>query len=348
MSATDLLTGALAELAKVEVKPNRPASTAALAVGKAKVREARVLEVPPPPPEPEAVPPPSSSSIRWGSWIDGSTYSIGGDAPWDLTTLATFEEHAGKKVGIIHWGQPWGQLDTTALANVKNHGAVSLLDHGIGTTSLQAISEGTQDAVIDAWATKAKNFSGEILYRPWWEMNGTWYAWGRSQYYVAAWRRLYSRVKAIASNVKFIWCPNTIWDAASDPGPQFPGEWYVDWVGMDGYNAGPLKNTSWKTPAQVFDATYNRLLELASTKPIIICETASTEQGAPAGSSKAAWITDFLGTWLPSHPHVAAMVYFNWPIPESGHTADWPIESSSSAQAAFKAGIASSYFAGPA
>ncbi len=348
MSATDLLTGALTELAKVEVKPNRPASTAALAAGKAKVREARALleatlaesETPPPPP---------SSSIRWGSWIDGSTYGSGGDAPWDLATLARFEEHAGKKVGIIHWGQPWGQLDTTALANVKNHGSVSLLDHGIGSTSLQAISEGAQDSVIDAWATKAKNFGSEIIYRPWWEMNGTWYAWGRSQYYVAAWRRLYSRVKAIAPNVKFLWCPNTIWDAASDPAPWFPGEAYVDFVGMDGYNAGPLKNTAWKSPTDVFKPTYDRLRQLAPNRGVIIAETASTEQGAPSGTSKAAWITDLLGPTLQERlPAVKAVVWFNWPISEGGKTMDWPIESSPSAQAAFKAGIASSYFAGQA
>lgn len=335
---TELLTAALAELAKVEVKPNCPASTAALAAGKAKVREARAALL-------ETAPPPPSSSIRWGAWIDGSTYGSGGDAPWDLTTLARFEEHAGKKVGIVHWGQPWGQLDTTALANVKNHGAVSLLDHGIGSTTLQAVSEGQQDSVIDAWATKAKNFGGEILYRPWWEMNGTWYPWGRSSYYVAAWKRLYSRVKAIAPNVKFVWCPNTIWDAASDPAPWFPGEAYVDFVGMDGYNAGPLKNTAWKSPTDVFKPTYDRLRQLAPGKDIVIAETASTERGAPSGTSKAAWIADLLGPTLQERlPAVKAVVWFNWPIPESGKTMDWPIESSAAAQAAFKAGIASPYF----
>lgn len=341
-STIELLATSLTELAKV--KPRDSASNTALSNGKARVREAKALieqEAQPPTPEP----PPPTADIRWGAWIDGSTYGTGGDVPWDQTTWNKFEEHAGKKVGIVHWGQPWGQLDSNALAAVKSRGAVSLLDHGIGSTTLQAVAEGGQDAVIDAWAQKAKSFGSEIIYRPWWEFNGTWYAWGRSPYYVAAWRRLYSRVKAIAPNVKFLWCPNVMWDTASDPAAWFPGESYVDYVGMDGYNAGPLKNTSWKSATAVFGPTYTKLRGLAPTKDIIIAETASTEQGAPSGTSKAAWIADFLGPVIQEQmPAVKAVCWFNWPIVEGGKTMDWPIESSSAAQAAFKAGIASAYF----
>jgi hypothetical protein len=276
--------------------------------------------------------------------MDGSTYGSLGDAPWTAETWNLFESHDGKKVDIVHWGQPWGALDTTALGLAKARGAVSLIDMGIGSTSLQAISEGQQNAVIDAWAQKAKTFGSEILFRPWWEMNGNWFPWGRSEYYVAAWKLLYTRVKAIAPNVKFVWCPNVM-QGEPDPVTWFPGEAYVDWTCMDGYNGSTLKNTSWITPANLFQTTYERLLSIAPNKPIMIGETASNEQGAPSGTSKAAWITEFLGTWLPAHPAVKAVVYFNWPIvSSSGTTMEWPIESSPAAQEAFKAGIASSYY----
>lgn len=347
-SAYDLLGTALTELAKVKVHDS--ASSAALSTGKTKVREARALVAPAAEPPPEEPAPTPATSIRWGAWIDSSTYGSGGDVPWDFNTWNKFEEHAGKKVGIVHWGQPWGQLDMTALNNVKSRGAVSLIDHGIGSTTLQAVAEGKQDSVIESWALKAKNFGGEILYRPWWEANGTWFAWGRNVYYIAAWRRLYEKVKLIAPNVKFVYSPNTMWDEASDPALQFPGEAYVDWVGMDGYNAGPLKNTSWKTATQVFKPTYDKLRELAPNKPIMVAETASTEQGAPAGTSKAAWITDFLGPVLQEQmPQIKAIVWFNWPISEEGKPPrDWPIESSAAAQAAFKSAISSPYYRSPA
>jgi len=273
-------------------------------------------------------------SILWGARIDGDVYGGRGDAPWDAGTWDTFESHAGKKVSIVHWGQPFGALDTNALNLAKGRGAVSLISVDFPVAS---IVSGSQDAVIDALAQKAKTWGGEILLRPGWEMNGTWYAWGRQSDYVKAWVRYVSRIRAIAPNVKFVWCVNAIWDGPSDPAPWFPGSAYVDWVGMDGYN----KDTPWKSPFEVFKQTYDRLGVIAPGKPIMICETGCRE----AGGSKAAWITNLLSTALPKRfPAVKALVWFNWNIVEGGERMDWQIESSGSAQAAFKKGIAAGYY----
>lgn len=312
---------------------------------------------PPPPPPPPPLP---TTSIEWGSWVNALAGQTG-NAPWSKETLDSFERDTGKKIGVCHWGQPWGVIDLPALGIVKARGAVSMVDHGIGNTSLAAVArggtaaQGGQDDVIDAFARKCASFGGRILYRPWWEFNGQWYAWGRSTSYVDAWRRLHDRVKAIAPNVEFVWCANTFWDAASEaplyprdathPNGMYPGDAYVDWLGMDGYNAASLKRTTWKSPYDLFKPTYDRLVALAPGKPIAICETASTERDG----SKAAWITNLLGTALPERfKAVKLVMWFNWPIVESGQTFDWPIESSASAQAAFKAGIASPYYKAPA
>jgi hypothetical protein len=331
-----LLTDALAELSKVQPKPG---STTPLANGKQKVRDARALaeaaELPPPEPTP-------TTSILWGARIDGDVYGRG-DAPWDATTWDTYESHTGKKVSILHWGQPFGALDLNACNLVKARGAVSLISIDLGTTTLAKIAAGEADTAIDAFAAKCKQFGSPLILRPWWEMNGAWYAWGRSGSYVAAWRRFYNRVKAVAPVAEFVWAPNTIWDAASDPAPWFPGTNYLDWTGLDGYNFGtnPYKSGGWKSPVEVFKPTYDRLGQLAPGKPIMICETASTEYGR----SKADWITALLGSALPqSFPNIKALVWFNWNILENGGRMDWPIESSASAQAAFKGGIASSYY----
>lgn len=282
----------------------------------------------------------SSSPILWGAWIN-DVYGTGGNGPWSAATVARFTEHAGKKPSVEHWGQPWGALDLNALNLVKGRGALSMVDCGIGSTNLADIAAGKQDAVIDAFAQKCKTFGGRMFLRPWWEMNGTWYSWGRSPSYVAAWRRFHDRVKAVAPLVEFVWCPNTIWDAASDPAPWYPGDAYVDWVGVDGYNAAALKKTTWKSPYELFKSTYDRLRQIGPGKPIAICETASTE----GGGSKAAWITNLLGTALRERfTEVEMMLWFNWDILEEGTRRDWPIESSPEAQAAFKSGISSSYY----
>lgn len=283
----------------------------------------------------------STKAIYQGARADGEPYGLS-DAPWNTQTYDLWVQHSGRNPAILHWGQPFGALDTNALNLAKARGAVSLISIETrrpdgSSTSLQAIAEGHEDAAIDAFAAKCKAWGYPILLRPFWEMNGGWYGWGRKPEYVAAWRRYVSRIRAIAPNVSFVWCPNTIWDAASDPAPYFPGESYVDWVGMDGYN----KNEPWKSPYEVFKATYDRLRQLAPNRPIMICETGSQE----AGGNKAAWITNLLSTALPGRfPAIKALVWFNWNIFESGRRMEWPIESSATAQFAYKTGLSSGYY----
>lgn len=342
-AAVNRLDTALTELAKVKV--NDAISNEALATGKLRVREAKTqiegtIQPPPPPPEPEPEPeaPPSSGSIRWGARIDGEVYGGRGDAPWDSGTWDTFEQHTGKRVSLIHWGQPLGAFDLNAANLARQRGAMNLVSVDTAGHSLTEIKNGGYDAQIKAFAERVEQFNDVVWFRVWWEMNGSWYAWGRNPDYVAAWQRYVGLVRGIAPNARFVWCPNVIWDAASLEWMQrsYPGDGYVDLVGIDGYNF----NTPWKWPAEVFEPTMAELTKLVGpSKPFVICETASTE----AGGSKADWIRRYLG-WLPQHTRVAAFAWFNWNIVESGTRRDWPIESSTSAQSAFAEGIASSYF----
>jgi beta-mannanase len=286
----------------------------------------------------------SAAPMYFGATIDGDVYGQASDPPWNTSVWNTFEQHAGKKTAILNMGQAWGQFDTSAFQAVRNHGAVPLVTTWLDGTSLADIVAGNQDAVIRAWAQKAKAWGYPFLFRPWWEMNGNWYPWGRSPDFVAAWRRFHDIVvQEGATNVTWAWITNSIWnDPASDPAPYYPGSAYVDWVGMDTYNwgANPIQAGGWTTPDQTITPTLNRLKQIAPGKPVCICEDASTE----IGGNKANWIRDMLGTYLPTHPDIKAFLWFNWNVPQNGGRWDWQIESSKTAQQAFRKGIASSTY----
>ena len=65
-----------------------------------------------------------------------------------------------------------------------------------------------------------------------------------------------------------------------------PGDEYVDWVGIDGYNFGTAKSgMSWRSFNETFKGTYDIVTGLTS-RPVMIGETGSTE----SGGDKAAWI----------------------------------------------------------
>ena len=175
-------------------------------------------------------------------------------------------------------------------------------------------------------------------------MNGTWepYSPGKNGNttadFVNAWRRFHDLAQQQgASNITWVWCPNV------DPGNLFtpysqlyPGDAYVDWTGFNGFNKDGKSSFSW-----LFGSSYNTLLQIAPTKPILISETAAEE----ALGNKVSWITDAFSTQLPQNfPQIKAVVWFNWRFYQNSKWWNYDIESTSSAQQAFSNAISSPYY----
>jgi hypothetical protein len=290
---------------------------------------------------------PAPAAMYWGATISGEPYGESAGAPLNGNAWNQFERHAGRKVAILDIGQNWGSFDEAEMNATRARGAIPLVTMNLNGTSLEQIAAGGQDTVIRTWAKKAKAWAHPFLFAPWWEMNGEWYAWGRSPYFVAAWRHFHDLVvQEGATNVTWTWVANSLWsDPLSDPAPWYPGDEYVDWTGIDTYNWGlnPSQPDRWINPDQTITPTLDRVLEIAPSKPVAIVEDASSE----FGGDKADWIREMLGNYLPRHPEIGAYLWFNWNFEKEdtpGKRADWPIESSATAQQAFRGGIQSSLF----
>ncbi len=310
---------------------------------------------------------PPAHSIYWGSWIDGDVYGREGDAPWDATTWTLFNNHATRAPSLVHFGQlpPWLQeFKEQPLSFVINGnntvpeekiagGAIPLMDMSSKEAALEGLSQGKYDPSLKEWASAVAKYGKPFFFRWDWEMNGKWFPWGKEaasdpERYVKVWQRFHAIAEEQgATNITWVWCPNVLFEGSTSLASLYPGDAYVDWTCMDGYNRGTKTGETgdaWKSFASIFKTTYLELLKLAPSKPIMVGETASTE----SGGSKAGWIEDTFGTQLPSKfPSIKAVAWFNWNIYEEKNkvTWDWPIESSSSAQDAFANIISSPYYA---
>ncbi|MFL5832644.1 MAG: glycosyl hydrolase [Solirubrobacterales bacterium] len=290
--------------------------------------------------------------VYWGAWLGGNAYSTSektyGDGPWDAETWNLFEKHANKKVSIVHFGQPapWNQAFAAGPLNLtRERGAIPLMDMDPDGVTLKEIVEGKKDSDFITWAKAVKAWSYPLMFRWTWEMNGTWFQWGKEAaanptLYKEAWWHLHDLVaEQGASNVTWVWCPNLTFSGSTSLSSLYPGDSYVDWTCLDGYNFGtnPAQPDTWKSFSTLYTSSYNELLTLAPSKPIMIGEIGSSEYGG----SKASWITDAIGTQIPKNfPKIRAVVWFNkW---DSGK--DWPIETSASAESAFAGSIASNYY----
>jgi len=282
------------------------------------------------------------------SYLYGGTW---GDAPWDANTWAKFQGNTGKAPSVVHWGlgTPWAHdfsywQGTFNL--VQSKGSLSLADMSTGTVPLTDITSGLYDSSLRIWAQQAKSWGHPFFLRPDWEMNGGWFSWGTTSsnqntpaQYVDAWRHMRNLFDSVgASNATWVWCPNVAYSGSVPYSQLYPGDAYVDWTCLDGYNMG-ASSTSFSS---LYSASYAALTALAPTKPIMIAEVGSLEYGT---GLKAAWTTDTLSTQLPNNfPQVKAFIWFNWRISENGAWRNWEIESSASSQAAFASAIASPYY----
>lgn len=222
-----------------------------------------------------------------------------------------------------------------------------------GGALLEAIARGDADAALDRVARGMASISGTVLVEPAWEMNGNWnYAWqgvlngsdGRApQRYVAAWRRMADRFRAAgATNVRWVWNPNT-GNPLARPGAgsshwnwyanYYPGDAYVDFVGAHGYNGPTTLGTPYHRFVDLFggvDADYmmRDLKARFPHKPIILGEIAAEET---AGHDKGGWIREAYAAML-NDPQVVGAVWFNMQ-----KEADWRVNSSASSAAGYRA-----------
>lgn len=154
------------------------------------------------------------------------------------------------------------------------------------------------------------------------------------------------------TNVRFVW------EISVDPQESsqdndwtafYPGAGLADVIMLAGFNYGDgpgllgTGQTVWRTPAEVFDAAYEQVGAISSTKPVWLM-TASHEPAlaysgpsgdliADAAHDKAAWITSLLTatTW----PRVQAVIWNN----EAG-SRNWPLTSTTAARDAVRATVA--------
>ena len=90
-----------------------------------------------------------------------------------------------------------------------------------------------------------------------------------------------------ADNVRWVWTPNV------DGGGQYPfrrfypGDRWVDWVGLDGFNWA--KRGEWQSFTDLFGSSYETLSRISS-RPMIVAETGSSQ----SGGDKAAWVSSAL------------------------------------------------------
>jgi hypothetical protein len=301
--------------------------------------------------------------IYWGATIGDQL--TGEQAPWDMDAVSKFEETAGKKLSLVNFFSPFAncsskcsfyKFPTEPMENIREHGAIPVFSWSSQSIpsslnepdfQLGDVISGSYDSYIREFAEDARDWGHPFFLRFNWEMNGNWFPWSdgvngnQPGEYVAAWRHVHDIFKSAgATNVSWVWCPNIdpTNQLQSSVASDYPGDEYVDWTGLDGYNWGPAKG-GWTSFNRLYSATYHAITDtVAPSKPMMIGEMGSTEEGG----SKASWISEALAAIPSEYPKIRGMLWFD----SFDDGMDWPIETSSSSSSAFAAGIQNAAYRG--
>jgi beta-mannanase len=278
--------------------------------------------------------------------IQGTRFGLSTpQAPWSSDEIDKISAAAGAHPTMVQFFVKWTEeFRPDSVPQTYKQGALPVVSWepwaGVKTGpnqpayALSKIISGQFDPYITQFATAVRDQKWPIAIRFAHEMNGNWYPWSeqtsgnRAGEYVNAWRHVHDVFTQVgANNVIWIWSPNIVRPVPGVKLDQlYPGDAYVDWVGMVGYAVEE------SAAAPVFQPTMT-LVRKFTQKPFVLTET-----GVQAGPHRLTWIADFF-RWLAQQPDVVGFIWFEFSR-EQGGTADWRFSVDRATAKAFHDGMA--------
>ncbi len=241
------------------------------------------------------------AGLSWGIFEPDSSN-------FDYNTVHRYEKEFGYKFPVVlNYTQISEKKSNLAerLSMAWNEGKVTEL-----TLQMTALDEGNMmyellggqyDDFLNEYAKTIADFKHPVLFRPLNEMNGDWCVYSAyhtckdTEIYKAVYKYIYDIFgkHGALENTIWVWNPNSRsfpnykWN---DAFMYYPGDEYVDVVGLTAYNTGCYYYTygeEWREFADLYSDLYDEYAKRFA-KPLIITEFACAE----FGGDKAAWMEE--------------------------------------------------------
>ncbi len=292
----------------------------------------------------------------WGSYVNSRLHGGGDDAQAKLRAINSVEDQIGRTFDIDHQFYRWDNFASDH--NVKHYINTTVREGRIPflswkpvmadntNVSWKAIGEGKYDAMIRENAQTVKSLGVPVFMVFDHEANGrvgkfspekstdahnTIKA-GSEAEFVAAWQHVHDLfAEQGVTNVSWAWIMTRTPFAgdASFADRMYPGDEYVDWVGLDPYNFFHGGKT-WRDLDELMVGFTNWVDTRGVDKPWMLGEWGSVEDPNNPGR-KGQWY-DNAANYIESEPRLKATVHF-----ESTPKYNWRFDSSPSSKSAFTA-----------
>ena len=299
-------------------------------------------------PSPTTVPPTTVPSLEAPTRTTPLSLGVSGSAIlWHLEEATAWQTDTGTKASTVHGFYALTHdvpVDHINIAHAAGYEVMITVEPWIADTATnpaEAIASGQFDDHLKRWAQALRDIDGPVMFRFMHEMNGNWYPWAVAWDgndaesvrlgYIHAWDLFQAEG---ATNLSWVWSPNEGMPVGVPYTDLYPGDTYVDIVGLDGYNGGTdiPEMGGWRSFEDIFAPAVVQT-RAVTNRPIMISETAS----AVGGGDKVAWIEDMF-SYLQTEPEISSVLWFQIDK-RSNNEADWRYDSTDATQAAFVIGV---------
>jgi hypothetical protein len=290
-------------------------------------------------------------------------------APASMAPINKVTQETGKQPNMSLFYRAWdsaaaagtSNIPVGGIANACNAGMLPMLTWESWDTNVTqsdgapawsqpdfspaTIANGTYDAYIRSSAQQIKNLDCPIALRLDQEQNGYWYPWGITTQgmnnsaadYAAMWRHIWTIFNQVGvQNVLWVWSPDIQshkHTGLPDLSASYPGNRYVDWIGIDGY----LYNNPHETFYEKFQPTFDQLRTFVAHKPWIVAEC-----GVGTGARKPQQIKNVLSA-VARRKRLIGMNYFD--TNKATDHSNWTFDETQSSLDAFKNAIQNPMYA---
>ncbi|KRQ87301.1 Endoglucanase H precursor [Caloramator mitchellensis] len=231
----------------------------------------------------------------------------------------TLETRIGAQMFYKNINQPYDSY-TEELVSKGKIPIVTFLMNTVPDSSesyVEKVIKGEFDNTLLTWVENVKKLNAPVLFRIGNEMNGEWtfwslkYTYNDPDLYKLAFAHIVNLFKTNGcNNAYFVWNPNNksipnyIWN---DAVLFYPGNKFVDIIGMTAYNFGNTKYSKFSYFDELYSDMYKTYLLNYPNKPMMIGEFASVS----SGGDRPLFIKDMFEKIKTKYKNIKIVIWFN-------------------------------------
>lgn len=189
---------------------------------------------------------------------------------------------------------------------------VAMLPEGVSGVSLQACANGTYNSYWRQFGSVINSYGlGHSIIRLGWEFNGNWYVWAATNptTWAKCWRQIVTSARKTAPGLQWDWNVNRgVSSGLADPTQAYPGDAYVNMVGVDSYDWWPAATTDagWQTQLNGKQGlNYWLAFAEAHGKPLSVPEWGNVASGTSSGGDDPLFVQDMRAFFAANAAHLS-------------------------------------------